>query len=193
MKIKYNAPVTLSYALLCSLVMLVTFYFWPSFTERFFQAPGREGFSALNPVNLFTLVSHIIGHLSWAQLAGNFSIILIAGPMLENIYGSRFLFTMIGVTAITAGTLNALFFQVPLLGSSGVVFMMILLASFTNFSKKEIPLTFILVLALYLGNHIAISFELGSLSQFAHIAGGFCGSLFGFFAAKKRQRNIKVR
>jgi hypothetical protein len=37
-----------------------------------------------------------------------------------------------------------------------------------------------LVIALYLTGEIAKSFEKNSVSEFAHIAGGVCGSLFGF-------------
>jgi uncharacterized membrane protein YdcZ (DUF606 family) len=62
---------------------------------------------------------------------------------------------------------------------------MILLASFTNFSKGEIPLTFILVLILYLGRELFNSFSSNNVSEFAHIAGGFCGSLFGFFRTSR--------
>jgi uncharacterized membrane protein YdcZ (DUF606 family) len=59
--------------------------------------------------------------------------------------------------------------------------MLILLASFTNFTAGESPLTFILGLVLYLGREIVNSFNANNISEFAHIAGGFCGSLFGFF------------
>jgi len=68
-----------------------------------------------------------------------------------------------------------------------VVFMMILLASFTNFSKGEIPLTFILVLILYLGRELFNAFGDDNISQFAHIVGGFIGSLFGFFRVSVRR------
>ena len=93
---------------------------------------------------------------------------------------------MILITALVTGVLNVLFFPSALLGASGVVFMMILLASFTNFNKGEIPLTFILVLILYLGRELYGSFgsDNGNISQFAHVVGGFIGSLFGFFRAK---------
>jgi uncharacterized membrane protein YdcZ (DUF606 family) len=64
--------------------------------------------------------------------------------------------------------------------------MMILLASFTNFSRGEIPLTFILILVLYLGRELFNSFSNNNISEFAHIVGGFCGSLFGFFRPVKR-------
>jgi membrane associated rhomboid family serine protease len=67
------------------------------------------------------------------------------------------------------------------LGASGIVFMMILLASFTNFRKGEIPLTFILVLIFYVGNEVMSAFRNDGVARFAHILGGFCGSIFGFF------------
>jgi membrane associated rhomboid family serine protease len=88
---------------------------------------------------------------------------------------------MMAVTAFVTGLANTLFFSTGLLGASGIVFMLILLASFTNFRKGEIPLTFILVLALYVGKEVVTSFSQDNVSQFAHIAGGLCGSLFGFF------------
>jgi len=90
------------------------------------------------------------------------------------------------VTAFVTGILNAFLLPTALLGASGVVFMMILLASFTNFKQGEIPLTFILVLTLYLGREIFNSFTNNNISEFAHIVGGFCGSLFGFFRPARR-------
>jgi membrane associated rhomboid family serine protease len=112
-------------------------------------------------------------------------LILLIGPILEETYGSASLLVMICITARVTGALNVIFFTTGLLGASGVVFMMILLASFTNFNKGEVPLTFILVLILYLGKELFSSFTGGSdtgenIAHFAHIAGGFIGSLFGF-------------
>ena len=66
--------------------------------------------------------------------------------------------------------------------------MMILLSSFTNINSAEVPLTFILILILYLSREIISSFESNNVSEFAHIIGGFCGSLFGFLKPSKRRR-----
>jgi membrane associated rhomboid family serine protease len=106
--------------------------------------------------------------------------------MLEESYGSSTLLFMIVITALVTGILNALLFNSYLLGASGVVFMMILLSSFTNFSKGEIPLTFILVLILYLGVQIFNQAGAENISHFAHIIGGLCGSFFGFFRVPRR-------
>ena len=93
---------------------------------------------------------------------------------------------MLLVTALVTGLLNGLFSDKALLGASGVVFMMILLVSITNIRGGDIPLTFILVVALYLAKEIVGAFNTGDqIAQFAHIAGGVCGSLFGFLRPRK--------
>jgi membrane associated rhomboid family serine protease len=107
--------------------------------------------------------------------------------MLEENYGSAPLLVMIVITAFVTGVLNVLLFHSALMGASGVVFMMILLSSFTNFSKGEIPITFILVLILYMGVQLVNSFSSDNISQFAHIAGGLCGSFFGFLRPEKKR------
>ncbi|MCB0311732.1 MAG: rhomboid family intramembrane serine protease, partial [Calditrichaeota bacterium] len=83
-------------------------------------------------------------------------------------------------TALVTGLLNTFFFPSFLLGASGIVFMMIILGSFTNVKRGGIPLTFILVLILFLGQEIYNAFEENSISEFAHVVGGVCGSIFGF-------------
>jgi membrane associated rhomboid family serine protease len=186
MRIKYNAPTVLTYTLLCALVMAVTYYLLPNLSREWFTVPGRGQFLPLSLRKCVTLLSHVMGHSGWAHLVSNFSIILLVGPMLEENYGSLALLVMIAITAFVTGILNVFFFPSALMGASGVVFMMILLASFTNFSHGEIPLTFILVLTLYIGDQLVKSFGTGNISHFAHIAGGFCGSLFGFFISPKR-------
>jgi membrane associated rhomboid family serine protease len=186
MRIKYNAPTVLTFALLSALVLLLTKALLPGLAERWFMVPGRDGFSAAGPAGWVSILTHVIGHAGWAHLIGNFSVILLVGPMLEESYGSLSLLLMITITALVTGILNVLLFRSSLMGASGVVFMMILLASFTNFSHGEIPLTFILVLILYLGGQLFESFRTDNISQFAHIVGGFCGSLFGFFRPPRR-------
>jgi len=62
---------------------------------------------------------------------------------------------------------------------------MILLVSFTNIRNGEIPLTFILILILYLAKELISSVQANQISEFAHIAGGICGSMFGFLRPRK--------
>jgi len=186
MRIKYNAPTVLTFTLLCALILLLSRTLAPNLTENWFVVPGRGSFRVGSFRNWITLFTHIMGHADLSHLIGNFTLILLIGPMLEETYGSADLLIMIVITALVTGILNILLFRSSLMGASGVVFMMILLSSFTNFSRGEIPLTFILVLILYMGVQILSSFNSDNISQFAHIIGGLCGSFFGFLHQGRR-------
>jgi rhomboid protease GluP len=147
-----------------------------------FRGPGGSVLSALR------LLSYVLGHQSWIHLMSNFSFILLIGPVLEEKYRSGPLFVMMLVTALATGVLNALFFRTGLMGASGIVFMLILLSSFSNIRSGDIPLTFILILVLFLAREIVASFGQDNISQFAHVIGGICGSLFGFVFTRGRKR-----
>ncbi len=179
MRLKYNSPVVLTFAFICAGVLLLNQYLLPHLIDNWFAVPGRGSFSF--PRDIINLFTHVIGHADWNHIIGNFSIILLVGPMLEENFGSADMLIMMLITALATGILNVLFFSTGLLGASGIAFMMILLASFSNSQKGEIPLTFILVLFLYLGQQILEIFQQDSVSQFAHIVGGLFGSIFGFF------------
>jgi len=182
MKIKYNSPTVLTFAFVSLLVLLLSQTFMKTLVDQWFTVQGRGGFSASSFKNWVTIFSHVLGHAHWPHLAANFAFILLIGPMLEEFYGSLVLLVMFCLTALVTGLLNVLFFPSGLLGASGIVFMMIFLASLRNFNKGEIPLTFLLVLILYLGKELYQAFagDTRNISVFAHIMGGFMGSLFGF-------------
>jgi membrane associated rhomboid family serine protease len=171
----------LTFVFLSSLILLLNQLLPYELVRLWFVAPGKGGFDASSARSWITLATHVLGHADLNHLTGNLLLMLIVGPMLEDIYGSASLLFMMFVTALVTGAVNMLFFPTGLLGASGIVFMMILLASFTNFRKGEIPLTFILVLIFYVGNEVISTFKNDGIAHFVHILGGFCGSIFGFF------------
>lgn len=187
MRIKYNAPTILTFAIISALVMLFSLTLLPGLSHAWFMVPGRGNFNFSSFRNWITVFTHVAGHADWHHLINNFMLILLIGPILEEIYGSVSLLFMIIITAFVTGILNVIFFNSYLMGASGIVFMMILLASFTNFSDGEIPLTFILVLILYLGVQLFQTIGAENVSHFAHIVGGFCGSFFGFIRSPRRR------
>mgnify|MGYP002625525981 FL=1 len=69
--------------------------------------------------------------------------------------------------------------------------MLIILASITTLDKNVIPLSFIFVVAIYLGRELINAPKAENISTVAHIAGGLCGSMFGFLVAPKAKRNAK--
>lgn len=180
MKIHYNSPLVLSYALFCTIVYFLNLFTNGAFINMFSVPPTINWSNPLEYIRLFT---HVIGHdySSMAHLVGNMTYILLLGPILEEKYGSQKLFLMILVTAGLTGLLNVLLLNTGLLGASGIVFMFIILISFTNTKESGIPLTFVLVIALFLGQEIINSFKSDNVSQFAHIIGGIFGGIFGYF------------
>ncbi|MCA9734080.1 MAG: rhomboid family intramembrane serine protease [Deferribacteres bacterium] len=178
MRITYNAPFVLSYTLICVSILIADRLTGSALIPGLFTVYPDMSFH--NPVAWFRLVSHICGHVNAAHLMSNFVFILLLGPILEEKYGTKRLFIFVLITALVTGVLNIFFFNAGLLGASGVVFMMILLASFSNFREGEIPLTFILIIVLFLGQEFVNALSHDNISQFAHIIGGLCGSIFGF-------------
>lgn len=183
MKLRYNSPAVLSYALLAVAVLVADFFFRGQVSRAFFAAPPVFDFAS--PLDYFRLVSHVAGHANWEHLVANFALILLIGPILEEKYGTGPLLGMMLVTAVVTGVINVVFLDTGLLGASGIVFMMILLSSFTNIASGEIPLTFVLVVVVYLAREVVGALNEDSVAQFAHIAGGVCGSLFGFAVKRK--------
>ncbi len=192
LKIRYNAPVTLTFSFLAVAVFILNLVSGNNLNTVLFTASSSQaGDFPFNPVSIIdyiNLFTHVLGHSSWNHLISNLSFILLLGPMLEERFSSIGLLIMILITAFATGVVNACFISTGLMGASGIAFMMILLASFTNFEKNEIPLTFLLIVVLYIGREIFASFEENDVSEFAHLIGGICGSMFGFFAGSTRRK-----
>lgn len=178
MKIHYNSPVILSFTLIAAAVQSVSSIAGNWFSQTFFAT--SPGFSYFDPLTYLRLFTHVIGHAGWEHLVGNFSLILLIGPLLEEKYGSKLMLWMIIATALGTALLNNFLFSTGLYGASGIVFMLILLSSFANIKSGHIPLTFIIVVILYLGKEVMNSMRPDQISQSAHIIGGICGGVFGF-------------
>ncbi len=189
----YNAPLTLTFAIICALILLLdTKIFAGNLISALFMAPGCHGsISAFNPksvLDYIRLFTHVFGHSDFNHLIGNLSFILLLSPLMEERYGSRMLTLMFVVTAIVTGVINVCLIPRPLLGASGIVFMLIILSSINNIDKKEIPITFVAILIIYIGRELFNAGKFQDVATFAHIAGGLCGSLFGFLVIPKAKR-----
>jgi len=182
LRIRYNAPVTLTFALLCAVVLLVDQVSGGWLISNFFTL--QPDFNAGSFLSWLRMVTYVIGHANWTHLISNFSFILLIGPVLEEKYGSLPILAMMVVTALATAFLNLLLVRTGLLGASGIVFMLILLSSFTNIRQGEIPLTFILIVVLYVVREFVNALQPDTVSQLAHIAGGLIGGAFGFLFSK---------
>lgn len=177
-RIVYNSPVILSFTLMALAALALGTLTQGGSTSLLFTV--YRG-SLLDPLFYLRLFTHVLGHANFAHFSSNFMMILLLGPMVEERYGSRQLIRMILLTAFITGLLQVIFFpHESLLGASGIVFMLVLLSSATNFRRGELPLTLIIVAVLYIGQEFWAGISAAdNVSQFAHIVGGVCGGIFG--------------
>lgn len=148
--------------------------------------------SLMKPMTYIRFVTHVFGHEGWTHFIGNASYLLLLGPMLEEKHGSKELIEVIGITALVTGVVNYIFFvNIGLCGASGVVFAFIILASFTGFREGEIPLTFLLVAAIFIGQQVyeGISMQ-DNISNMAHIMGGVIGAIMGYSLNRKSKYGL---
>lgn len=185
-KIKYNSPVILTFALISFLVLLLDYSSNGEMTVKFFSVYRA---SLLEPLTYFRFFSHVLGHADFNHYINNMLMILLIGPNLEEKYGSFKIILFFIITSFVTGLVQFIFFPTSsLLGASGLVFMMIVLSSFTSKEKNKIPLTFILIFALYLGNEVfSAIYSIDNVSRLTHIIGGLLGAIFGF---KNKSRSI---
>ncbi len=178
-RIRYNSPVILTFALLSLLTLPLAALTGGLSTTLLFSVYRC---SLLDPLAYVRFFCHVLGHSGLSHYMGNILLLLLVGPPLEEKYGSRTLLGCIAATALATGLVEFIFFpRAALLGASGVVFMMIVLSSFTATQRGTIPLTMLLVVALYLGGEIVTGLtSADNISQLAHIVGGACGLVFGF-------------
>ena len=188
-KISFNAPAILSFAAICLVAMGLNYITNGASNRAVFVTYHS---SLLSPMTYIRLITHVFGHSGWEHFIGNMAYILLLGPMLEEKYGSARIIQIIAITAVVTGIVNYVFFwNVALCGASGVCFAFILLSSFTRFKDGEIPLTFILVAIIYLGQQVYDGIMLqDNISNMAHIFGGIVGGVVGFTLNKKSKYGI---
>ena len=189
-RISFNAPLILGFALACSAVTLIGSLTGESSTARLFATYSAP---MTDPLMYVRLLTHVLGHAGFAHLVNNMAYILLLGPGLEERYGAGKLLTVIAVTAVITGVIhNLLFPQSALLGASGVVFAFILLTSFTEFREGEIPLTFILVALIYLGQQIWDGITVkDNVSNLTHIIGGLVGAGAGYMLNRRTEKKLR--
>lgn len=176
LKITYNAPLVLTFSIICVALFLIQEKVYP-----IYDYIVLNGFNFKYALDYPSLILYPLAHNSAEHLLANLAMLLLIGPIVEEKYGGLQLLLMFVITALVTAILHLIFFSSGLLGASGIVFMLIILGSFSSSQKGQIPLTFILILIVWMGKEIWESFEKDHISQMAHIIGGVCGSLFGFF------------
>ncbi|MDO5298420.1 MAG: rhomboid family intramembrane serine protease [Clostridia bacterium] len=176
----FNAPAVLCFALL-SLGALGLSILTGGASSRMVFSVYRSSF--LNPLSYVRLFCHVLGHTTFSHYVSNMALILALGPIVEERYGSWRLLFMFAVTALVSGLFHIFFGgNSMLMGASGIVYMLIFLASTSGAKGGEIPLTLVAVAALYLTQEIMGGlFSADNISHLSHIVGGICGAVMGLF------------
>ena len=184
-KISFNSPVILGFTLIC-LAALILNTITGGLANRMIFSVYRS--SMLNPLTYIRFIGHIFGHSGWQHFIGNIMLILVIGPLLEEKYGFRNILAVILSTALITGIIHFMFFpHTMLLGASGVVFALILLSSFVSIKEGEIPMTFILVTVIYIGQQIFEGiFVNDNISNLTHMIGGITGAGMGYALNKRK-------
>lgn len=184
-KISFNSPVIVGFSAACFIVLILGWLTQNASTDAFFSVYRA---SLLSPLTYIRFCGHILGHAGWEHFIGNIMLILVVGPLLEEKYGSANILFVILATALVTGVIHYIFFPgVQLLGASGVVFALILLSSLTSIEEGKIPLTFILVALIYIGEQVYNGiFIRDNVANLTHIIGGIVGSCLGFVMNKNK-------
>ena len=183
LKISINSPVVLGFSAICLIALVLSIVKKETTNKLLFMTYHS---SLTNPLTYLRFFTHVFGHSGVEHFMGNITYILLLGPLLEEKYGSKLLIQSIVITAFITGIVNYILFpNIALCGASGVVFTFILLSSFTGFKDREIPLTFILVAAIFLGQQVYEGIMLkDNISNLSHVLGGVVGSVMGYLLNK---------
>ena len=177
-RISFNSPVVLTFTLLSGIALLLN-YLTGGLTNALLFSVYKG--SLLDPLFYIRLFTHVLGHANLEHYTSNMILFLLVGPLLEEKYGSKKLFFIIMLVALVTGIIHVILPGYSmLLGASGVDFAFIILASITGTRDNRIPLTFIIVAIIYIGQQIYQGILLrDQVSQLTHIVGGCVGGIYG--------------
>lgn len=180
-RIRLGAPLTLLVAAGCV-------------AGTYLPAAGHFGISGgfaslLVPWTWVQLVSWPFVHAGTTHLLSNMMLFLLLSPNLERQQGwAEYLFCL-ATTSVLIGVAHLAFGAggTALIGSSGWVFMMILLTTFVGGQPGTIAVPTLIVAGLYAWQEIRAALNPDQVSHFAHLLGGVCGVAFGLLGSGDRQ------
>ena len=97
-KLHYNSPVVLTFALASLCVLLLGYLTGGASTYKCFSVYRAPAGDVLSYPRLFL---HVLGHADFAHYAGNMGLFLVLGPLVEARYGSKRFLLMLLITALT--------------------------------------------------------------------------------------------
>lgn len=185
-RIRVGAPLSLLIAAAC-----VAGTYLPGAAH--FGISGGLG-SLLLPSTWVCLLTWPFVHANTGHLLGNMMLFLLLSPGLEKKQGwVEYLFCLL-ITGVVIGVAHLAFGggRTVLIGASGWVFMMILLSTFTSGEAGTVSVPTLIVAALYGWQEVRAALAPDHVAQFAHLLGGACGLLFGFFGSGQHPADNRI-
>ena len=105
-KIRYDSPVTLTFAFLALAALGLGYVTNGWTTENLFSVYR----SSISPLWFVRLFGHTLGHADMTHFVSNMTLFLLLGPQLERRYGSKNLLEMMGIASVVAAAFQMIFF-----------------------------------------------------------------------------------
>ncbi len=166
---------------------------------------AENAFDFKNALDYARIFAHVLANTSWTDLLLNSVLLLALGAQMEDRYGSPMILLMIIITTLVSGVLSVCVPAMPITGATSVIFMLITLSSLTALGRKEIPISWLLILVMFTAYKVyqftvpadkltdgGIQIMLNkNIPVFVDLAGGISGSLLGFLIAPKNGRKVR--
>jgi GlpG protein len=192
-RIYLYAPATFTFILISGLALVLA-HFTSGASNRLLFSVYRASWT--EPLAYLRIFTHVLGHADLAHYASNFGyLVIILGIIMERKHGTENFIVFVLLTALISGAIHLIFrpANYALLGASGVVFMLVMLTTYTFLHKikwGKHPVLLYIIITLYIGGEIflmvgqAAGFISNNISYSTHIVGGVCGIIFGAVAQK---------
>ena len=189
LKITFDSPVTLILVFFCFLSGILS----KSSPElqSFFSCPtcatGQNPFNFKSLADYFKLIFYPLGFSDWNVLSKNLVFILFLCPKVEQVFGKSVLSLILFVSVLFAGVICVCFSNFSMVGTSGIVCLLLILLLYSSIDKKDLPFSYILLALIYFACEIISIFSSNSLVIFCHFAGALVGSLVGILSLNSKR------
>ena len=176
--LKYNAPVTLTLALLAMLALALGELTNGWTTQNLFS------FYKSSPSDYLTYpraILHVLGSTDLTVCTANIILLLVIGAAAEERFGSAKVLTAVLITAVVCALIVWLRYpDSSIMGMRSLLFMLMVLAGFACAGRGSVPITLLLILLLFIGREVVEIVSNGiNLQTLTDIVGGAVGAMLG--------------
>ena len=179
LKLVLNSPVILMFMFLSIIAFVLGRLTEQASTNLLFSVYRS---SLTEPFAYVRFLGYVFGNPDLKKLFISLISLLVLGQILEERYHGKILLIVIIVSSVVSGVLCFILFpDIVMMGSEAVIFAFVLLSPLKALKKKELPMTFILIIIF--GLCFLIYSEMiveGNTYQITNMVGGIIGCLVGY-------------